>query len=373
MAESIGDHLRRRWLERQRRRLEEEEREISREEIRLNLLEVELIERRREVARQAERLGVPLPVNFASGEAFSQAPPEPEPPAEATGPEGELERLRRELEARRAALPRREEALRRELAHLERIESELHQHWRRYQQRTADPDSPLARPRRRITLGGGWSMTQALLAVIAAVFVLDLLANNRLLLAGAKFGPAIWAGQWYRLVTSAFLHANLMHFATNAFSIYIIGPMVEGMVGGSRFLLIYLVSAVMGAGASLFFSPFSVSVGASGAIFGMLGYLLYAHWQRPQAVPVSVRQWVLGILLLNVFITFLVPRIDIWGHLGGLVGGFAAGFIAGPPGPSPIDLFRSGRPGALLLAALASVALGAFLWAAIHPQLRVLF
>lgn len=375
MAESIADQLRRRWLARQRRRLEEQEREISRQEIRLNLLEVELVERRREVARQAERLGVPLPVHAFSGEAFSQAPPEPEasPGDPDPSPAAELERLRRQLEARRAALPRREQAIRKELAELERLESEFQRHWQRYQQQTADPGSPLAKPRRRITFGSGWTMTQTLLAVIAAVFVLDLLTGNWLLVAGAKFGPSIWGGQWYRLVTSAFLHANLMHFATNAFSIYIIGPMVEGMLGGRRFLLVYLVSAVMGSGASLFFSPFTLSVGASGAIFGMLGYLLYAHWQRPQAVPAAVRQWVLGILLLNVFITFVMPRIDIWGHLGGLIGGFAAGFIAGAPGPSPIALFRSGRRGPLGLAVLASVVMGGFLWVALNPGLRILF
>jgi len=374
VATSIGDHLRRRWLDYQRRRLEEQERQISRQEIRLNLLEVELVERRREVARQAERLGMPLPVHIFSRETFSESPPAPEAPADPNpSPVAELARWRRQLEARRAALPRREQAIREELAELERLEAEFQRHWERFQRRTADPGSPLARPRRRITLGAGWTMTQTLLAIIAAVFVLDLLSGNWLLLAGAKFGPSIWGGQWYRLLTSAFLHANLMHFATNAFSIYIIGPLVEGMVGGRRFLLIYLVSAVMGSGASLFFSPFTLSVGASGAIFGLLGYLLFAHWRRPQAVPYSVRQWVLGILLLNVFITFVMPRIDIWGHLGGLIGGFAAGFIAGPPGPSPLALYRSGRPGPLGLAVLATVVMGGFLWIAVNPALRALF
>lgn len=379
MADSMGGRLRQGWLDRQRKRLEEQDRQLSREEIRLNLAEVELIERHREIVRLAERMGVAIPIESAPDPSFGGlAGPEHDPshsgaPSENRTSVGELETYRRQIEARRAALPRRERALREQQARLERIEAELHRHWQRVQRAEADPGSPLARPRRRIRLAGGWSMTQVLLAIIAGIFVLDFLSGNRLLVAGAKYGPNIWAGQWYRLITSAFLHANLMHFATNAFSIYIIGPMVEGMLGGRRFLLVYLVSAVMGSGASLFFSPFTLSVGASGAIFGMLGYLLYAHWQRPQAVPAAVRQWVLGILLLNVFITFVMPRIDIWGHLGGLIGGFAAGFIAGAPGPSPIALFRSGRRGPLGLAVLASVVMGGFLWVALNPGLRILF
>jgi len=68
-----------------------------------------------------------------------------------------------------------------------------------------------------------------------------------------------------------------------------------------------------------------------------------------------------------------MPRIDIWGHLGGLIGGFAAGFIAGPPGPSPLALYRSGRPGPLGLAVLATVVMGGFLWIAVNPALRALF
>ncbi|BAS27342.1 rhomboid family intramembrane serine protease [Limnochorda pilosa] len=373
MADSMGSRLRRGWIERQRRQLEEQDRQISREEIRLNLREVEVVERRREVTRLAERLGEPDPIAGLPDPSFDGAAQEAGVPGEVDlapgerSPEEEVELLRRQIEARRAALPLRERALRAELARLDRVESDLNRRWQRLQRSEADPDSPLSRPRRPVRLGGGRSMTQTLLVVIAAIFVLDMLTGGWLLRAGAKYGPAIWGGQWYRLITSAFLHAGLMHLATNAFSIYIIGPVVENMLGARRFLLVYLISALMGSAASLYFSPLTLSVGASGAIFGLMGYILYARWQRPRVVPAELRQWVLGILLLNVFITFVLPRIDVWGHLGGLVGGFAAGFVAGAPGPSPLDLARSGRPGALGAAVVASVALVGFVWLTLQP------
>src|SRR5690554_2874671 len=135
----MGGRLRQGWLKRQRKRLEEQDRQLSREDIRLNLAEVELIERHREIVRLAERMGVAIPVDSTPSPSFGEpAGPDPdlsqaEEPSEELSPLGELERYRRRIEARRAALPRRERALREQQARLDRIEAELHRHWQRVQ------------------------------------------------------------------------------------------------------------------------------------------------------------------------------------------------------------------------------------------------
>ncbi len=131
-------------------------------------------------------------------------------------------------------------------------------------------------------------------------------------------------GQWYRVVTSGFLHSGWIHLGFNMYALWILGGMLERSVGRLRFGAIYLTSLLAGALGVLLLSPDQLTVGASGAVFGMMGAVFAI--QRAQGI--SFRDSPLfGVLMLNLLITFAVPRISIGGHLGGLVGGFLAGFV----------------------------------------------
>lgn len=148
---------------------------------------------------------------------------------------------------------------------------------------------------------------------------------------GAKDNAAIAAGQIWRLVTPIFVHGGLMHFAVNMYSLYAIGPAVERFFGPWRTLALYLLSGISGVIFSLAFSPYR-SVGASGAIFGLLGSLgafLYAHRSTfGQAGRMQLRQIVL-VAILNLALG-LSPGIDNWGHLGGLLFGTGLAWFIGP-------------------------------------------
>jgi rhomboid protease GluP len=148
---------------------------------------------------------------------------------------------------------------------------------------------------------------------------------------GAKDNASIAAGQIWRLITPIFVHGGLMHFAVNMYSLYAIGPAVERFFGPWRTLTLYLLSGISGVIFSLAFSPYR-SVGASGAIFGLLGALgafLYAHRSTfGQAGRMQLRQIIL-VAILNLALG-LSPGIDNWGHLGGLLFGTGLAWFTGP-------------------------------------------
>jgi membrane associated rhomboid family serine protease len=125
-------------------------------------------------------------------------------------------------------------------------------------------------------------------------------------------------GEYWRLLTAGFLHVGLFHLATNMLSLWILGSMLEPAFGRWRFGLIYLVSLLCGSFGALLMSPNNVTVGASGAIFGLLGAAAVLARNR----GFSLMESGLGIWIgLNLLITFTVPNISIGGHVGGLVGG----------------------------------------------------
>lgn len=137
-------------------------------------------------------------------------------------------------------------------------------------------------------------------------------------------GVGVGAGQWYRMVTSGFLHYGILHIALNMYALWILGRAVEQYGGRLRFGIVYAVALVGGSLGALVLSPDSLTAGASGAIFGLMGALMVGH----RAQGVSLRNSpLIGVLLLNLVFTFGFPGISIGGHLGGLVGGAAAGWI----------------------------------------------
>ncbi|MFP5364787.1 MAG: rhomboid family intramembrane serine protease [Thermoleophilia bacterium] len=141
---------------------------------------------------------------------------------------------------------------------------------------------------------------------------------------GALWGPGVADGDWWRIITSGFLHAGLLHLAFNMYFLYFLGTMLEPEIGRLRFVAIYFVSMLGGSFGALLISPDAVTVGASGAVFGMMGAAIIGMRAR----GIDPMQSGLGItLLLNLGITFLIPGISIGGHIGGLVAGGIVGFL----------------------------------------------
>lgn len=147
--------------------------------------------------------------------------------------------------------------------------------------------------------------------------------NQTLIKWGAKVNYLIADGEWWRLITPIFLHIGFLHLTMNSIALYYIGPLIERIFGNSRFIIIYLFAGFSGVFASYLLSP-SLSAGASGAIFGCFGALLYFAWQFPKLF-FRVMGWnVIIIIIINLIFGFTIQGIDNAGHIGGLVGGFLA-------------------------------------------------
>lgn len=141
---------------------------------------------------------------------------------------------------------------------------------------------------------------------------------------GVLFGPAVADGEVYRIVTGGFLHAGFLHVAFNMYMLFYLGSMMEPAIGKLRFGALYFTSLLGGSLGVMLLSPFDPTVGASGAVFGLIGAGVIA--ERSQGI--GIMQSGLGMLLvINLVITFIIPNISIGGHLGGLAFGAAAGYL----------------------------------------------
>ncbi len=141
---------------------------------------------------------------------------------------------------------------------------------------------------------------------------------------GALFGPLVADGEWWRIVTAGFLHAGILHLAFNMYFLYFLGQLLEPEIGRLRFGVIYFVSMLGGSLGALVLSPNAVTVGASGAVFGLMGAAILALRAR----GIDPMQSGLGVtLLLNLGITFVIPNISIGGHIGGLIAGGLVGYF----------------------------------------------
>ncbi len=144
----------------------------------------------------------------------------------------------------------------------------------------------------------------------------------------ATSGSAIRNRHFWVLLTSAFMHADILHLACNMYSLYIIGTQVETVLGKVKYLIVYFVSAIVCALLSGLLTG-GVSIGASGAIFGLLGALLYFGYHYRLYLGNVITSQILPVILLNLFIGFALPGIDNFGHIGGLVGGVLSAMIVG--------------------------------------------
>ena len=197
----------------------------------------------------------------------------------------------------------------------------------------ASSSSPVASGRMWSRFPGAF----ALISITVLVFLGQTATNqwlgyDWLLEFGVKYRTAIQNGEFWRFITPIFLHLGFAHLFVNMYSLYAIGPAVERFFGTPRFVSTYLLAGVSGVIFSLALSPSSMSAGASGAIFGMLGALA-AFLYRHQGLfgrfgRLQLRQIIL-IALLNLGLG-LMPGIDNWGHLGGLIAGAVLGWSLGP-------------------------------------------
>lgn len=138
------------------------------------------------------------------------------------------------------------------------------------------------------------------------------------------FGPAVADGEWYRLLSSGFLHAGLFHIGFNMFALYILGRLLEPAIGTPRFVALYFAALFAGSFGALLLEPNALTVGASGAVFGLFGAAFVIARGRGFNTLASE----LGFLLLfNLAFTFAVPGISVGGHLGGLAGGLVCAML----------------------------------------------
>lgn len=166
-------------------------------------------------------------------------------------------------------------------------------------------------------------------------------ATQVLYLLGAKEVISITLGEWWRLLAPMVLHSGIQHVLFNTMALVIWGRQAEVLLGRIRFLAVYLLAGLGGSIASYAFST-SLSVGASGAIFGIFGAFLYFRLRHREIFNRVFGVQVLVIVALNLASGFMNPVIDNWGHIGGLVGGFIASAITGLFGERRLTLARIG-------------------------------
>ena len=193
-----------------------------------------------------------------------------------------------------------------------------------------------ARTRQATTAAGGSIIerplvTYALIGITVAVFLAQMAIGINAVAGDYGMWPVgiAFGGQWWRLFTAAFLHGSFLHIAFNMYVLFALGPTLERILGHYRYLTLYVLAAIGGGVASYVFSdPNTVSVGASGAIFGLMGALVVAG----RRLRYDVTQ-VLVLLGINIAIGFISPGTDWRAHLGGLVTGSLVAAIMVFPSP----------------------------------------
>lgn len=151
---------------------------------------------------------------------------------------------------------------------------------------------------------------------------------------GANLDILTKSGEYYRLVTCMFLHVGILHLLCNMYSLYIVGNSIENLFGKYKYLIIYFVSGICGSILSLAFSHNTILAGASGAIFGLLGALLYFGYYYRAYLGNAMRSSIIQVILINLIIGFMVPGISNAAHIGGLVGGILSAMMVGVPDKS---------------------------------------
>ena len=177
-------------------------------------------------------------------------------------------------------------------------------------------------------------VTIILICINVFIFLLMSILGNgsedslTLIVFGANVPELIQAGQYYRLITAGFLHIGLLHLLINCYSLFIIGSQIESFFGRTKYLIIYFFSLICGNLLSMSFTN-GLSVGASGAIFGLLGAFLYFGYYYRAYIGGSIIRQVIPVIILNLLLGFMSTDIDNAAHIGGLIGGFLITYALG--------------------------------------------
>ncbi len=168
-------------------------------------------------------------------------------------------------------------------------------------------------------------ITYFLIAVNVIFYVVPMLLGNDvyqyIINTYCIHGPSIRAGQYYRLFTGIFLHGSIFHLLFNCYALYVLGSQIESFFGKFKYIIIYLFSGLAGSLLSITLSGSVGAIGASGAIFGLMGSLLYFGYHYRVYLGNVVKSQIIPLILLNLAVGFISPGIDNWGHIGGLIGG----------------------------------------------------
>ena len=215
--------------------------------------------------------------------------------------------------------------------------------------------------------GVGSKVTRVLIGLNVGVYVAQLASGggvngvgSRIYLDGALFGPSLDRGDWWRLLTAAFLHYGPFHLIMNMLALYWFGSLLEERIGSGRFLMLYVASGLAGSTGALLWSNgfLTPTVGASGAIFGILGAGLVLEQQRDYVFGGSA----LGVIVINFVLTFSISSISKGGHIGGLVGGILCALGLTRFGRGHAAYGRLGLVGVVTIAMVAIAAVAVAYW-----------
>jgi membrane associated rhomboid family serine protease len=214
--------------------------------------------------------------------------------------------------------------------------------------------------------GAGAKVTRILIGLNVGVYVAELVqgggvygTGSTVYEKGVLWAPFVAQGDWWRLLTAAFLHYGPFHLLLNMLGLYWFGSLLEQRIGSGRFVLLYLVSGLAGSAGALVVSPTSPTVGASGAIFGILGAGLILEHQRDYVFGGSA----LGVIIANLVLTFAWSgNISVGGHIGGLIGGAAATLALSRFGRGHAVYGRAGLVGIAGIVAVGIISVAVAYW-----------
>ena len=166
-------------------------------------------------------------------------------------------------------------------------------------------------------------ITYVLIAINVLLYILPILLGvyDEIILRFCMHGPSIRSGEYYRLITSCFLHGSIIHLFFNSYALYVIGSQIENFLGRIKYLVIFIFSGILGNLFSMIFNGSIPSIGASGAIFGLMGALLYFGYHYRVYLGTVLKNQLIPIILLNLGLGFILKGVDNFAHIGGLIGG----------------------------------------------------
>ena len=210
-----------------------------------------------------------------------------------------------------------------------------------------------SRAKTAASVGTGALVTKTLIGINVLVFLAQQaqggIPQSEIYLRGALYGPSIAVNdEWYRMITSGFLHATITHIGFNMLMLWWFGSALEGLLGRARFLTVYVVSLVAGSAGALLLSPDVPTVGASGAVFGILGAGIVLERRGVYVFGGSA----LGVALINLLLGFFIGNVSIGGRIGGLAGGMLAALALGGFSRGHAAYAKIGPPAVLGLAGI---------------------